>query len=141
MRGSPEDPLDRDGDGAGEKTSAAFRVERFEVGMEEGRVDTFLSRQLGVTRAFVQKLIKEGRVQGVLPARSPFSSPRMKSPKIKPSRGIARGEAFIVKIPPPESLEIEPEDVPFEVVYEDRWLLVVNKPAGLVVHPAPGHWR
>jgi len=46
-----------------------------------------------------------------------------------------------VSVPPPETLDIEPEDVPFEVAHEDDYLLVVDKPAGLVVHPAPGHWK
>jgi 23S rRNA pseudouridine1911/1915/1917 synthase len=123
MRGSPEDPLTA-------ADSSENRAERLEADANGERADVFLSRRLGVTRAFAQKLIKEGRVRNF---------PQNKT--IKPSREISCGETLVVKIPPPESLDIEPEDVPFEVVHEDRWLLVVNKPAGLVVHPAPGHWR
>jgi 23S rRNA pseudouridine1911/1915/1917 synthase len=96
------------------------------------RLDILISQRLGVTRAFAQKLIEEGRVKtdgGDL------------SHKIKPSRKIAAGEGILVSLPPPETLEIQPEDVPFQVVYEDSCLLVLNKPAGLVVHPAPGHWK
>ncbi|MDR1978037.1 MAG: RluA family pseudouridine synthase [Synergistaceae bacterium] len=105
--------------------------ERFTAETTE-RLDISISRQLGVTRAFARKLIEEGRVEidGLGLSR-----------RIKPSYKIAGGDSVVVSVPPPETLEIEPEDVPFQVVYEDRHLLVVNKPAGLVVHPAPGHWR
>jgi 23S rRNA pseudouridine1911/1915/1917 synthase len=121
------------------------RVERFECGgfeRDEGktRLDVFLSRRLGVTRGFIQKLIREGRVKSERRAAPP--SPNFPpAKKIKPSYEISPGEIFVVTIPPAGTLEIEPEDVPFEVVHEDPHLLVVNKPAGLVVHPAPGHWR
>jgi 23S rRNA pseudouridine1911/1915/1917 synthase len=125
---------------------------------EEGeRADVFLARQLGITRSFAQKLIREGRLEKLSEQLSSNSSNSSNSPNslnylnsrspartaiTKPSRKIVPGEtSFIVRVPPPETLEIEPEDVPFEVVYEDAFLLVVNKPAGLVVHPAPGHWR
>jgi 23S rRNA pseudouridine1911/1915/1917 synthase len=46
-----------------------------------------------------------------------------------------------VTLPPPQSLDLEPEEVPFGVVYEDDWLIVIDKPSGLVVHPAPGNWH
>ena len=46
-----------------------------------------------------------------------------------------------MSVPTPETLEVEPEDVAFQVVHEDDYLLVVDKPAGLVVHPSPGHWK
>jgi 23S rRNA pseudouridine1911/1915/1917 synthase len=94
------------------------------------RLDVLISRQLGVTRAFAQKLIKEGRVEI-------HGFPH----KVKPSRKTSAGENVAVFVPPPETLEIQPEDVPFQVVHEDPYLLVLDKPAGLVVHPAPGHWR
>ena len=96
------------------------------------RLDILISQRMGVTRAFAQKLIEEDRVK-IDGADFPH--------KIKPSRKIAAGEGVLVSLPPPETLEIQPEDVPFQVVYEDPYLLVLNKPAGLVVHPAPGHWK
>jgi 23S rRNA pseudouridine1911/1915/1917 synthase len=108
---------------------SASPPERFTSDTAE-RLDILISRHLGVTRAFAQKLIKEDHVKVA-----------GSSHKIKPSRRIAAGENVLVFVPPPETLEIEPEDVPFQVVYEDPYLLVVNKPAGLVVHPAPGHWK
>ena len=92
------------------------------------RLDVFLARRLGLTRSFAQRLVREGRVScgGSRP---------------KPSQRVGNGTVCRVGMPPPESLEIEPEPVDFRVVHEDDALLVVDKPAGLVVHPAPGHWR
>lgn len=92
------------------------------------RLDVFLARRLGITRSFAQRLVREGRVScgGSRP---------------KPSQRVGNGTVCRVGMPPPESLEIEPEPVDFRVVHEDDALLVVDKPAGLVVHPAPGHWR
>lgn len=51
-----------------------------------------------------------------------------------------RGERVAVQVPPPVGRDIVPESVPLRIAYEDAWLLVVDKPAGMVVHPAPGHW-
>lgn len=93
------------------------------------RLDYAVSRELGLSRNFSQRLIKEGRVLS--------SSQR----RVKPSIKIELGEQFVVDVPPPEKLDLEPEDVPFTVVYHDKDIIVVDKPAGLVVHPAPGHWR
>lgn len=92
------------------------------------RLDVFLARRLGITRSFAQRLVREGRA-------------RCEGRKLKPSSRVAEGTAYGVELPPPETLEIEPEPVDFRVVHEDEDLLVVDKPAGLVVHPAPGHWR
>jgi 23S rRNA pseudouridine1911/1915/1917 synthase len=61
------------------------------------------------------------------------------SREVKKSEAVSGGQTIRVVIPPPEPLSAEPEDIPLDVVFEDGALLVVNKPAGLVVHPAPGH--
>ena len=50
------------------------------------------------------------------------------------------GDLIVVELPPPTSRELTAESIPLAVVYEDEWLLVVDKPAGMVVHPAPGNW-
>ena len=92
------------------------------------RLDYCVSRSLGVSRAFSQKLIKERQV-ALTPDR-----------RIKPSLKVSAGDSITVTVPPAASLDLEPEDVDFEVVYSDEDVIVVNKPAGLVVHPAPGHW-
>jgi 23S rRNA pseudouridine1911/1915/1917 synthase len=61
----------------------------------------------------------------------------------KPSKAsykIKRGEKIKVFIPPDKEIEIQPRDIPFEVIYEDEDIAVINKPSGIVVHPAPGHY-
>lgn len=58
------------------------------------------------------------------------------SKKIK----IAPGDLIRVVIPEPESLDLTPENIPLDILYEDEQLIIVNKPAGMVVHPAPGHY-
>lgn len=105
-------------------------TERFPVTEEMSghRLDYVISRQLGLSRGFSQKLIKEGRAS-LQPER-----------RIKPSIKIVTGDIINISLPPEETLDLEPEDVPFEEVYSDSDIIVINKPAGLVVHPAPGHW-
>jgi 23S rRNA pseudouridine1911/1915/1917 synthase len=91
-----------------------------------GRVDRFVADASGLSRTYVQKLISEGRltVAGV---------------PVKANVIIAPGELVELEIPDPRPLELEPEPIPLSVVYEDDDLLIVDKPAGLVVHPAAGH--
>lgn len=79
------------------------------------------------SRSFAQKLIQEGRVKvnGAPPA--------------KAGQKLRAGDRIEVSLPPPVPAEPEPEAIPLEIVFEDEHLLVVNKPSGMVVHPAPGH--
>ncbi|MCB5685642.1 RNA pseudouridine synthase, partial [Bifidobacterium breve] len=57
----------------------------------------------------------------------------------KASSKVAAGDAVLVLLPEPEELNVEPENIPLDILYEDDDLLVVNKPKGMVVHPAAGH--
>ena len=60
---------------------------------------------------------------------------------IKPSTRLKVGDAVVVELrPTAQSQAFKPEPIPLDIVYEDKWLLVIDKPAGLVVHPAPGNW-
>jgi 23S rRNA pseudouridine1911/1915/1917 synthase len=93
------------------------------------RLDYAVSREFGISRAYAQGLIKDGRVVSSCGRR------------VKPSLKVASGEQYSIDIPPPAKLDLEPEPVFFDVVYSDSDIIVVDKPAGLVVHPAPGHWR
>ena len=93
---------------------------------QEDRLDRYLSDRLGLSRSRCAALIQEERV--LVDGR-----PGRKSERLSPGQGIR------VQVPPPEPLALEAQDIPLEVVYEDESLLVVSKPAGLVVHPAPGH--
>jgi 23S rRNA pseudouridine1911/1915/1917 synthase len=91
------------------------------------RLDRYLPSALpGLSRAAAQRLIGEGNVllSGAVP---------------RPSHRLSGGEILAVTIPPPAALELVPEEVPLSILHEDPHLLVVEKPAGMVVHPAPGH--
>jgi 23S rRNA pseudouridine1911/1915/1917 synthase len=91
------------------------------------RLDKALADASGLSRERVKGLIGEGRVRvdGVV-VRSA-------------SARTGEGAAFSIEVPPPEPLAAEAQDIPLEVVFEDDHLIVVNKPAGLVVHPAVGN--
>jgi 23S rRNA pseudouridine1911/1915/1917 synthase len=92
------------------------------------RLDLFLSGHTsGLSRAGVQRLIENGAV-----------TVNGKHPK--PSMKIRPGDQIVWDMPKPAPLEIEGEPIPLEILFEDPSLLVLNKPAGIVVHPAPGHW-
>jgi len=102
---------------------------------EMKRLDQFLvetlpeySRNLSLSRASVQKLILEGAV--TIDGKPTSKNHRLKS-----------GEGIIADIPDAKSPEIIPQDIPLDIVYEDSDLIVVNKPKGMVVHPAPGHYE
>ena len=93
------------------------------------RLDVFLARAAPeLSRSRAQKLIEGGFVS-------------VGEGRARPSRLLERGEIVHVTIPPPEAIDLAPEAMPLTVVYEDADLIVVDKPAGLAVHPAPGHPR
>jgi len=92
------------------------------------RLDKFLTQTLGnLSRTRLQKLIEQGQVL-------------VNGKPAKASHLIAPWEKIEVFIPPPQVPELIPEDIPLDIIYEDKYLLVVNKPAGMVVHPACGHY-
>ena len=78
------------------------------------------------TRSYVQKLIEDGNVT-------------LNGTVLKKSGKLSRGSAAVIELPDPEPAEAVPEDIPLDIVYEDDDLLVVNKPKGMVVHPAAGN--
>ena len=95
------------------------------------RLDAWLSGKLeGRTRSFIQKLIADGNVT------VDGSATGKKDKNLK----LAAGKVIAVMIPAPETLDLQPENIPLDIVYEDEDLLVVNKPKGMVVHPAPGNY-
>lgn len=92
------------------------------------RLDVFLvNREPKISRSAIQRLIEQGRV-------------RINGQVVKPSQKIKPGDVIAFDIPKAEPLELKGESIPLEILHEDEALLVLNKPAGLVVHPAPGHW-
>ncbi|NPA06278.1 MAG: RluA family pseudouridine synthase [Chloroflexi bacterium] len=100
-------------------------------GSERQRLDRFLTQALGGTysRSRVQQWIREGRalVEGV--------------PVTKPGFWLERPTWVTLRIPPPRPATVEPEPIPLDVLFENEDVLVINKPAGMVVHPSPGHER
>src|SRR5262245_79013 len=97
------------------------------AGDDAPRLDVFVSGQLDLSRNQAATLIAEGRV--LVDGRREKASYRARA-----------GERITVDIPPPVGREVLAEDIPLTVVYEDEHVLVVDKPAGMVVHPAPGNW-
>lgn len=106
------------------KNSIELTPETEEAGL---RLDKYLAEALPeYSRSFLQQLIEDGAVS-------------VNERPVKASYKAKCGDFIRVVIPEPESLEIEPEDIPLDIVYEDDALLVVNKPQGMVVHPSFGH--
>lgn len=108
-----------------------FRVSEEKVGQEDQgvRLDTYLFRRgYYPSRSQAQKAIAAGKVMvnGAVP---------------KAGHRLKAGDVLRILVEPPEPVELVPENIPLDIVYEDQDLIVVNKPQGLVVHPAPGHPR
>lgn len=94
---------------------------------KNSRLDVFLSTcRIGLSRSRIQSLIKNGDI-------------KVNSCCSKPSHRLVPGDHVTVSVPRPCPSILKPEAVEFEIIHEDDSLIVVNKPAGLVVHPAPGH--
>jgi 23S rRNA pseudouridine1911/1915/1917 synthase len=91
------------------------------------RLDSFLAGELPeVSRSQLSRQIGQGAVT-------------VNDTVFPPSRKLRAGDVVVWTPPPVVVTELRGEDIPLKVVYEDRWLVVIDKPAGLVVHPAPGH--
>lgn len=104
-----------------------FTVENLENG-EQIRIDKWLSDNYAdLTRSSFQKLIKEGQVT-------------LNGKTVSKSCSVKNGDAITVIVPEPTELDVTAENIPIEIVYEDDDLLVVNKPKGMVVHPAAGNY-
>jgi 23S rRNA pseudouridine1911/1915/1917 synthase len=107
----------------------AGRTEQFTVekSLPGGRLDVLLREKFpAASRGAMQRLIEQGHV-------------RVNGRAIKPRHSPHAGEVVEVTWPAARPAEAQPEDIPLEILFEDQSLLVVNKPAGLVVHPAAGH--
>ena len=105
---------------------------QYEVTEEEDglRLDQYIAgRCIDLSRSYIQKLIKESRVT------------INKNIQTKTKTAVQESDIVNVSLPDPKELEIKPQDIPLDILYEDNDVLVVNKPKGMVVHPAPGHYE
>ena len=101
-----------------------FMVEQETAGQ---RIDRFLSGEdTGLSRSALQALVADGHV---------LCNGRLVAKSLK----LKAGDTIVLEIPDAKPIEAVPQDIPLEIVYEDEHLLVVNKPKGMVVHPAPGN--
>jgi 23S rRNA pseudouridine1911/1915/1917 synthase len=90
------------------------------------RLDIFLCKEIGLSRSQTDKLIRAGMV-------------KLNNGKAKPGYRIKRDDRIIVKVPPAKEMTAKPEDIPLNIIYEDNDIIVLNKPPGIVVHPAAGN--
>ena len=103
----------------------ATRLVKVQAG--EGRLDQYLADQdFGLTRSRLRQLILEGQVT-------------VNGAAVKPSHKVRLGDRVAVTVPPPRPTGLAAQAMPITVVYQDEHLVVVDKPAGLTVHPGPGH--
>ena len=92
------------------------------------RIDALLAHMLPqLSRSAAQRLLEEGRVL-------------LRGAPVRKNYRCAAGDCFLLSLPEAEEVPLLPQDIPLDVVYEDGDVIVLNKPKGLVVHPAPGHW-
>ncbi|HEV2763602.1 MAG TPA: S4 domain-containing protein, partial [Pyrinomonadaceae bacterium] len=128
MNDAPTDE-DLDARGADDSPPAAeLDVRTFEVSAGEAgeRLDAYLAARVeGVSRTALKRLIEDGEV--LVSGRARKASHRLRA-----------GEQVELELPPPAPLDLAPEDIPLDILYEDADIVVVNKPAGMVVHPEAG---
>lgn len=92
------------------------------------RIDVYLSENIeDITRSGIQKIIENGGV-------------KIGGKDIKSNYKLRKGDVIDVEIPEPTEVAILPEDIPLDIIFEDKDIIVLNKPQGMVVHPAPGHY-
>ncbi len=92
-----------------------------------GRLDVFVSAAEGITRSYAQKLIESGAV-------------RVNGKTAEKKYKVCEGDTVETEIPPAAPYEVKAEEIPLDVVYEDSDIIVINKPKGMVVHPAAGNY-
>lgn len=94
---------------------------------QQMRLDKYLAEQFPeLTRSYLQKLIKDVEVL-------------VNGKSVKTGYQLSRGDEVSVNIPEPKELDVKPQKMDLDIVYEDEDVILINKPKGMVVHPAPGH--
>lgn len=93
----------------------------------EKRIDSYLAEELNVSRSKIQKLVKQGLIS-------------VNEKVVSNNYVVKLGDSIVVNDDLNYDISVEAEDIPIDIVYEDDYLLVINKASGMVVHPAPGHY-
>lgn len=96
---------------------------------EDGkRIDAYVAEKMDISRVNVQRLIEENKLL-------------VNGKNVKPSYKVKLGDEISIEKEEPKEIEIKPENIPIPILYEDNDIIVVNKPKGMVVHPANGNWE
>lgn len=129
LPGKPDEAEVLEDDFGDEETGVTETVELRIRPVHGGRrLDAFLAARFSNrSRAFFQRLIKGGYVL-------------VNGRAVKPSTDISGGDLVHLELPPPPKREIIPENIPLDILYEDDYFVVINKPAAMIVHPARGNW-
>ncbi len=108
-----------------EKEEISFLISKEEVGT---RIDKYIAdKDSNLSRSYIQKLIKEKEI-------------KVNGQSVKPNYQLANQDHIILTLPLPVELNIEPENIPLDILYEDEDVVLINKGKGMVVHPAAGHY-
>ena len=100
---------------------------QFIIQDEQGRLDSLLASKIpNLSRTRIQELLRDKNIL-------------VNDKVVKPSYKVQKNDLIAVTIPQLKPLAMTPEDIPLDIIYEDQDVLVVNKPQGMVVHPAAGH--
>ncbi len=102
-----------------------MNTEVYEVTENGARIDKWLSENSELSRTRIQALADEGRIT-------------VNGKTVRSSYRVEAGDRIVMEVPETESMDAEPENIPLDILYEDHDILVVNKPKGMIVHPAPG---
>lgn len=95
----------------------------------QARIDKYLSECMDdCSRSYIQKIIKDGNVA-------------IQGKPVKANYKVSEGEVVTVKVPEPEKMDILPENIPLDILYEDSDIIIINKGKGMVVHPSAGHYN
>jgi len=107
------------------------QLEQWEIpdALHAKRLDQVLTELSGLTRARVQQLLEQGCIW----------KGENKGGQLKRAQRVLAGEVYHLAMPDTQALALEPENIPLDILFEDEYLIVVNKPAGMVVHPSHGH--
>ena len=98
-----------------------------EENTQKKRIDSYIvDKNINLSRTAIKRLLDEGKIL-------------VNGKKQKPSYKPEVGDIITIEIPEPEEVELKPQDIPIDVIYEDKDIIVVNKPKGMVVHPANGN--